>query len=154
MRLALWTAQQDTGSTTMATSTAFALGRRNRVAPIAQDAASLAPATIVHPLVGTELGTVERRFGLMATSELVRIADVVSTSDSLAVADRFAFIASMQSHMPVVVLEFEGWYIACLVDRPLDVADLLGMHSVDGAPRLMSVVTDRGITPALGPLAS
>ena len=65
-------------------------------------------------------------------------------------ADRLAFVASMERHAAIVVVELDGWYVACATERTLAAAELAQLRAPEGgAPRLMSIVTERGITPAL-----
>lgn len=130
---------------------------RFRRRPRAQAAA--APDAITpdegHPLVGLELGSFERRYGLMTSRERVTIAEVVATSGDLAVADRLAFLDAVRSHRSVLVIEFDGWYVTCLADRELEAEAYaqLAPPTRTGA-RMMSVATQRGIVPVLGALAN
>lgn len=107
-----------------------------------------------HPLEGVLLGSTERRYGLMTSHDPVRIEGVVATSGDLAVADRLAFLAASQQRRSIVVIGLDGWYVACTTDQSLDAAQLAELHLDDAAPRIMSFVTARGITPALGPLVA
>jgi hypothetical protein len=117
-------------------------------------ALSPAPRHDTHPLVGASLGLVDRRYGLMSSEQHVRVVEVLSASGDLAVADRLAFIAAMERHVTFAVVSFEGWYLVCATDIPLDVAALAQLRGGDIAEaRLMSLASERGITPALGPLA-
>ena len=109
---------------------------------------------VAHPLVGTMLGSLERRYGLMSSEEPVLVAEVIATSGDLAVADRLAFVASMERHVPIVVVEVEGWYLACATNVPLAAAELPALRADAGNLRIMSVASERGITPALGPLVA
>lgn len=144
----------------MGTTISIASGRRQRAAKAVNDLApspahTEAPVSApAHPLVGVELGTVERRYGLVSSKQTVRVADVVATSGDLAVADRLAYAAAVNGRSPLVVVQSDGWYVACLVDPCLDVTQLLVLQGDAGAPTVMSVVTDRGITPLLGPLVA
>jgi hypothetical protein len=109
-----------------------------------------------HPLLGAALGLVQRTYGLMKSDQVVSVSDVLSASGDLAVADRLAFVASLDRHEPIAVVHFEGWFLVCATDVPLDPATLAQLRELPGgAPthRLMSIACDRGITPALGPLA-
>ncbi|MCW2950282.1 MAG: hypothetical protein JWN41_1295 [Thermoleophilia bacterium] len=109
-----------------------------------------------HPLVGASLGVIERTFGLMKSEQLVSVVEVVAASGDLAIADRLAFVASFERHVPTVVVLYDGWFVACITDVPLDAAAFAQFHQPlagQAAPRIMSIVSDRGITPALGPLA-
>lgn len=110
--------------------------------------------TGVHTLLGRVLGAIDRRYGLMSSEEPVVIAEVVATSGDLAVADRLAFLWATERHVPVVVLEVDGWYVACTTERPIGAVELPMLRMAADAPRIMSLVTDRGITPALGPLCA
>ena len=121
-------------------------------AATAPDALGVAPTT--HPLTGTTLGTIERRYGLMRSEETIAVADVIATSGDLAVADRLAFIASLERHQPVVVIELDGWYVACTTERLIGAPEVAQLIPGDDAPRIMSVASERGITPALGPLGA
>lgn len=111
----------------------------------------------MYPLHGVALGAVERTYGLMKSEQLVTVTDVLSASGDLAVADRLAFVTALERHEPLAVVHYDGWFLVCATDVPLDAATLAQLHAVAGsevpAPRLMSVASDRGITPALGPLA-
>jgi hypothetical protein len=107
-----------------------------------------------HPLVGATLGVIERRYGLMTSSAAISIVDVVGVSGDLAVADRIAFIASMERRVTVTVVSHDGWFVACITDRPIEVGELTSLRAPEGAPRLMSLATDRGIRPTLGPLVA
>ena len=114
-----------------------------------------APAIDTHPLVGLEIGSLERRYGLMTSRERVSITEVVATSGDLAVADRLAFLDASRRHEPVLVVEFDGWYVTCVCDRTLDVDDyaqLVAPVDPARAARMMSVATERGIMPMLGAL--
>ena len=146
---------QDLGDYMGSTTTAISIDRfRRRKAATTQVASGHAPHAS-HPLVGTTLGSLERRYGLMSSEEAVSIAEVIATSGDLAVADRLAFVAAMERHMPIVVVELDGWYVACATEVPLPPTELPGLRAPEGgAPRIMSVATERGITPALGPLVA
>lgn len=128
----------------------------NAASLAAQEQAAPGPgAPGQHPLVGASLGVVERHYGLMSSEQTVRVAEVLSASGDLAVADRLAFIAAMERRVPMLVVERDGWYLTCATDQPLDAATLVELRvTEDDAPRIMSIVTDRGITPALGPLCA
>lgn len=137
----------------MGTTTAISLDRfRRRREAAAAD--PLGAATTAHPLVGTTLGTIERRYGLMSSEDTITIAEVVATSGDLAIADRLAFVAAMERHHAVVVIEFDGWYIACTTERTLAPSEVALLEAGADAPRIMSVASERGITPALGPLSA
>lgn len=144
------------GDNTMGTTTtAISLDRfRRRRAGEAATADPLGAATAAHPLVGTTLGTIERRYGLMSSEDTITIAEVVATSGDLAIADRLAFVAAMERHHAVVVIEFDGWYLACTTERTLAPDEVSTLVPTDDAPRIMSVASERGITPALGPLSA
>ena len=122
-------------------------------------APALAPET-THPLVGMALGVAERRYGLMTSREVIGIAEVVGTSGDLAVSDRLAFLASTRRNgSPVVVIELDGWFVACIPTHSLEAADYAALQPAtdhDGAidARVMSVATSRGIMPVLGPLGA
>jgi hypothetical protein len=136
----------------MGTTTAISIDRfRRRKAAAQPQGHAPHPA---HPLVGTTLGMLERRYGLMASEEPITVSEVVATSGDLAVADRLAFVASMERHVPIVVIELDGWYLACATAVPLASTELPALRLTDGAPRIMSVASERGITPALGPLVA
>jgi len=109
-----------------------------------------------HPLVGAALGVVDRHYGLMSSEQTVSVTEVIAATGDLAVADRLAFVAAMERRVPIVVVEHAGWYLACATDQLLDIATLAELRTPEGAavPRIMSIVTDRGITPALGPLCA
>ena len=146
----------DTWGTDMGTTTAaisIDRFRRARRSPEAA-AASIAAAPAAHPLVGTTLGTLERRYGLMSSEDTIVIADVIATSGDLAVADRLAFVAAMERHAAIAVIEFDGWYVACATERTIAPSEVAELRVPEGAPRLMSLATERGITPALGPLVA
>jgi hypothetical protein len=135
------------------TTTAISIDRFRRRKATAQAPAHAAHAS--HPLVGTTLGLLERRYGLMASEEPVNVGEVIATSGDLAVADRLAFVASMERRVPIVVIELEGWYLACATTVPLAASELPLLRAPEGgAPRIMSVASERGITPALGPLVA
>ena len=136
----------------------ISLDRFRRRAQAAAAAPALAPET-THPLVGMTLGATERRYGLMTSCEDVTVADVVGTSGDLAVADRLAFLASMRRNAPVVVIELDGWYIACVPSHVLEASDYAVLQPASSeqhtaSARVMSVATGRGIMPVLGPLAA
>jgi hypothetical protein len=129
--------------------------RRTRRANAASEAAAaLGAAPVSHPLVGTTLGTLERRYGLMSSEETIVVAEVIATSGDLAVADRLAFVAAMERHMPIAVIEVDGWFIACATERTINASEVSLLRAPEGAPRVMSLATERGITPALGPLVA
>lgn len=129
--------------------------RRTRVAEEASDHADSAVASM-HPLLGVALGSVERTYGLMKCEQLVHVVQVLSASGDLAVADRLAFVASIERRVPLAVVHLDGWFLVCGTDVPLDAATLAHLRELpegSAAPRLMSIACERGITPALGPLA-
>ena len=107
-------------------------------------------------LVGLVLGRRERRYGLMTTHEALTVLDVVGVSGDLAVADRLAFLAAANLHVPVVVLEHDGRYVACVVDGSLEASDLATLRIDEGAlpGRILSLACERGIVPMLGPLVA
>ena len=130
--------------------TTVAIDRFRRRARSVEAGAAAPP----HPLEGALLGSTERRYGLMTSHDPVRLAEVVATSGDLAVADRLAFLAASQQRRSIVVVALDGWYVACTTDLPLDAAQLAELQLDEAAPRIMSLVTARGITPALGPLVA
>jgi hypothetical protein len=134
------------------TTAAISIDRFRRRRAAAAD--SLGPASVAHPLSGTVLGTIERRYGLMTSEEQISIAEVIATSGDLAVADRLAFIASMERHVAVAVVEVEGWYVACTTERAMAPDELRELRPLEDSPRIMSMASERGITPALGPLGA
>jgi hypothetical protein len=140
----------------MGTTTTAAISldrfRRRRGAQVAPDA--LGTAATAHPLTGTTLGTIERRYGLMSSEEPITVAEVIATSGDLAVADRLAFVASAERHSPIVVIELDGWYVACTTERATTPAEVAMLQPSEGAPRIMSIASERGITPVLGLLGS
>lgn len=141
------------GTTMGTTTTAISIDRFRRRRAASQ-ASGHAPHA-GHPLVGTTLGTLERRYGLMSSEEPVAIAEVIATSGDLAVADRLAFVAAMERRAPIVVVELDGWYVACSTEVALAATELPSLRAPEsGAPRIMSIATERGITPALGPLCA
>jgi len=153
----------DLGSNTMGIASATVpvsieqvRGRRARKRAAAQLNAGVdAPLVLSHPLVGSSLGTIERRYGLMSSAEQVTVIEVLATSGDLAVADRMAFIAAMERQASIVVVEVEGWYAACATSTSIDPAQLVALRRPENdAPRIMSIVSDRGITPSLGPLSA
>ena len=128
------------------TTTTISLDRFRRTRHTsAPEAAGVGVAPAAHPLVGAALGTLERRYGLMLSEDTIVVAEVVATSGDLAVADRLAFVASMERHTPVVVIEFDGWYVACTTERTMAPGEVAQLRPVDGAPRIMSLVTERGM---------
>jgi hypothetical protein len=135
------------------TSAAISIDRFRRTRRAAERPAA-SDAVVTHPLVGTELGTIARRYGLMSSEETITIAEVIATSGDLAVADRLAFVASMERHVAIAVVEFDGWYVACATERAITPCEVALLRAPEGAPRVMSVVSERGITPALGPLSA
>ena len=129
--------------------------RRTR---IAEEAAATAEQSVaaMHPVLGAALGCVERTYGLMKSQQRVHVTEIISASGDLAVADRLAFVAAMERRSPMAVVHEDGWFLVCATDVPLDAATLAHLRELpDGSPvpRLMSIASDRGITPALGPLA-
>jgi hypothetical protein len=137
----------------MATTTAISIDRFRRRKAAAQPQGHAPHAS--HPLVGTTLGMLERRYGLMSSEEALQVTEVIATSGDLAVADRLAFVAAMERHVPIVVIELDGWYVACATAIPLTPGELPSLRTPEqGAPRIMSVASERGITPALGPLVA
>lgn len=138
----------------MGTTTAISIDRFRRRKAGTQQASALAPHAS-HPLAGAMLGMLERRYGLMSSEEPVTVTEVIATSGDLAVADRLAFVAAMERHVPIVVIEMEGWYLACATSVPVSATELPLLRTPEGgAPRIMSVASERGITPALGPLVA
>ena len=140
------------GTTTTAAISLDRFRRTRRVATA--EAPTVGTAPMSHPLVGVTLGTLERRYGLMSSEDTIVVAEVVAISGDLAVADRLAFVAAMERHTPVAVIEFEGWYVACVTERLISADEVAQLCGTAGAPRVMSVATERGITPALGPLVA
>jgi hypothetical protein len=139
----------------MGTTTAISIDRFRRTRRATTEAAAaVGAAQVAHPLVGTALGTLERRYGLMSSEETIVVAEVIATSGDLAVADRLAFVAAMERHAAIAVIEVDGWYIACATERTIQPSEVAQLRVPDGAPRVMSLATERGITPALGPLVA
>jgi hypothetical protein len=134
----------------------FRRARRAGAESAAQAAAQLPQAVPgAEQLVGTVLGTIDRRYGLMCSEETIHVSEVLAMSGDLAVADRLAFVASMERHTAIAVIEVDGWYLAVATERVLTTSDLGALRMpAGGAPRVMSLATDRGITPALGPLVA
>lgn len=137
----------------MGTTTAISIDRFRRRRARA-DAATPAYDPALHPLAGTVLGSLDRRYGLMSSEEPIVIVEVLASSGDLAVADRLGFVAAMERRTAILVVEVEGWYLACVTERALVPGEVAQLRPADGAPRIMSLVTDRGITPALGPLVA
>lgn len=105
-------------------------------------------------LVGAHLGTIERRFGLLTAAVALRVAHELGRSADLAAADRIAYVNAMRTGTVTLVVECDGWYVAVVADEPVTVEQLHGVQ-VDGQePRLMSIVSRRGIAPCLGALAT
>lgn len=104
------------------------------------------------PAVGIVLGTIERRYGLLTCAEPVTVASVLERSGDLAVADRLAWLHTQRTHAQHVVFEHEGWYVVGCLERPLTADQADHVTPLALSPRLMSVVTDRGIVPVVGPL--
>ncbi len=127
--------------------------RRRRTAD-AQVADQLGSAAATHPLSGLALGVIERRYGLMCSEERIVIGEVIATSGDLAVADRLAFVAAMERHTSVAVVEFDGWFVACTTERAIAPDEARELRPLEDSPRLMSMVGERGITPVLGPLGA
>lgn len=100
------------------------------------------------------LGVLARRYGLLTSEEVVHATGEVDRSGDLAVADRIAFLAACRGHASVLVIEQDGWFIACIADHDLDAADLANLRGTGDSPRIMSLVTERGITPVLAPLVA
>ncbi len=145
----------DTWGTRMGTTTAISIDRFRRTRRATTEvAAGLGTAQVAHPLVGITLGTLERRYGLMSSEETIVVAEVIATSGDLAVADRLAFVAAMERHTPIAVIEVDGWFIACATQRTIAASEVSQLRAPEGAPRVMSLATERGITPALGPLVA
>lgn len=139
----------------MGTTTAISIDRFRRTRrATTETAAGVGAAQVAHPLVGTTLGTLERRYGLMSSEETILVSDVIATSGDLAVADRLAFVAAMERHTAIAVVEVDGWFLACATERTIQPAEVAQLRAPEGAPRVMSLVTERGITPALGPLVA
>jgi len=105
-------------------------------------------------IAGATIGVLERRFGLMASAEGVVVTEVLATSGDLAVADRLAFVEAMEHREPIVVLGVDGWYMVCRTSCQLTIDQVSALRDVEGAPRLMSIASERGITPVLGPLVA
>jgi hypothetical protein len=128
--------------------------RRRRAAAAGAIKPDALGAATAHPLTGTTIGTIDRRYGLMSSEETITVSEVLATSGDLAVADRLAFVNAMERHQAIVVLEFDGWYVACVTERSITPQEVGQLRPGDGAPRIMSIATERGITPALGPLSA
>lgn len=103
-------------------------------------------------LAGATLGTIERRYGLLRCEEAVTVAEVFDRSGDLAVADRLAFVFAARLHAQVAVVQHDGWYHVVALDRPLTMAQACELHPVAPTPRLLSLVTERGISPLVAPL--
>jgi hypothetical protein len=130
--------------------------RRRRSRGSAGDALAALEQIDPSPLVGMQLGVLSRHFGLISSELPVTVCDVLGTSGDLAVADRIAFLAALERRGCVLVLESDGWYHAVTIDEAIEAGQISAMRPPsDGrpVPRIMSIVSERGITPALGPLA-
>lgn len=106
----------------------------------------------LHELDGAAIGTIERRYGLLRSEEQVTVREVLQRSGDLAVADRLAFVFAARLHAQVAVVESDGWFHVAVLDRPLTVAQAIGLRGLPQAPRLLSLVTERGISPLVAPL--
>ncbi|MCB0879737.1 MAG: hypothetical protein KDC46_12265 [Thermoleophilia bacterium] len=142
------------GTTTTAAISIDRFRRRRAAADAAAAADALGSVPAAHPLTGVALGTIERRYGLMSSEDTITIAEVIATSGDLAVADRLAFVAAMERHVAVAVVEVDGWYVACTTERAISPAEVANLRPNDDSPRVMSIASERGITPALGPLSA
>jgi hypothetical protein len=60
----------------------------------------------------------------------------------------------MERHVAIAVVEVDGWYVACATERTIAASEVAHLRAPEGAPRVMSLATERGITPALGPLVA
>lgn len=103
-------------------------------------------------LLGLAVGSIEFRYGLLSCDETISIEQVLNRAGDLAVADRLAFVYATRSHAQVAVLEMDGWYYVAALDRAITTAQVNDMRSLPGSPRVHSLVTQRGISPVVGPL--
>lgn len=143
----------------MSTTISIAAARTARDAELTAAPSPVRRAEPVAPgadtLVGLQLGSIERRYGFMASVEAVCIEEVISVSGDLAVAERIAYMAAAPRDTAVVVIQVEGSFVAARTDSSASATQLLElMFDNTGGPHLMSVVSGRGIMPALGPLVA
>jgi hypothetical protein len=107
----------------------------------------------VSELCGIHLGTIERRFGLLSSTTGLRIAVELGRSGDLAAADRIAYVHAVRTGTVTLVVESDGWYAAVVCDEAVTAEQVFAASLDPCAPRLMSIVSRRGIAPVLGALA-
>jgi hypothetical protein len=102
---------------------------------------------------GIVLGSVERRYGLLTCEENVRVIATYERVGDLAVADRIAYVMALRHHVQVAVFEYEGWYCIGSLDRHVAPGQASDIRPFGESPRLLSIVSERGVEPVVGPLA-
>jgi len=103
--------------------------------------------------LGAAIGTIKRTYGLLTCEEIVRVTGMIDRSGDLAVADRIAFVCAGRMRAQLAVFEYEGWFHVGRLDRFLSVEQAATLKTLQGSPRLLSIVDAKGITPIVGPLA-
>lgn len=103
-------------------------------------------------LDGTPVGNIERRYGLLRSTELVSISHALEAHGDLAVADRMAFLHATQARTQLVVVQLDRRYWVVVLDRAISPEQAADLQALEGAPRIMSLVSERGITPIVAPL--
>lgn len=102
-------------------------------------------------LVGMQIGRIARNYGLLRCEENISIESVFNRAGDLAVADRLAYVYATRLHVQIAVVEHDGWYYAVTLDRPLTNEQAAELSMIGESPRLMSVVSERGIAPVVAP---
>lgn len=103
---------------------------------------------------GLMLGTIQRRYGLLASEESVRVSHAIERCSDLAVADRVAWMHAVQLRRQIVVFEHDGWYWVGQLETSLTPEQARDVTPLAVSPRLLSIASERGIVPLVGPLAS
>ncbi len=103
---------------------------------------------------GLMLGTVQRRYGLLTSEESVCVSHAIERCSDLAVADRVAWMHAVQLRRQVVVFEHDGWYWVGQLEVSLTPEQARDVVPLAVSPRLLSIASERGILPLVGPLAA
>lgn len=107
----------------------------------------------VSNVIGLAIGSIQRRYGLLASEDILHVVHAFDRCSDLAVADRMAWMHALELRAQVVVFEHDGWYWVGQLASTIAAEQARDVRPIAESPRLLSIATERGILPLVGPLA-
>mgnify|MGYP006298667723 CR=1 FL=1 len=115
--------------------------------------AATAAGSAITDVTGLAIGTIQRRYGLLASEEVLVVAQAFDRCSDLAVADRTAWMYATELRCQVVVFEYDGWYWVSQLASTIAPEQVRDLRPIGELPRMLSIAGERGILPLVGPLA-